>query len=59
MYSVLTSIGQEHAHHNKTSKCKCKSSLHEINKQSWKTNVTIVPKLKTFIKYKDEYLPET
>ncbi len=30
-----------------------------IDKQSWKTNVTKVPKLRTYIKYKDEYLTET
>ncbi len=57
----MTSIGQEHAHENKTyvnvnnSRC----SLCAIDKQSWKTNVTKVPKLRTYIKYKDGYLTET
>ncbi len=36
-----------------------RSSLCEIVKQFWKINVTKVPKLRTFIKYKDEYLTET
>ncbi len=35
-----------------------RSSLCAIDKQSWKTNVTKVPKLRTYIKYKDEYLTE-
>ncbi len=36
-----------------------RSSLCAIDKQTWKTNVTKVNKLRTFIKYKDEYLTET
>ncbi len=59
--SVLTSKGQEHAHQNKTyvNVNNARSSHCAINKQSWKTNVTKVPKLRTYIKYKDEYLTET
>ncbi len=30
-----------------------------IHKQSWKTNVTKVPKQRSYINYKDEYLTET
>ncbi len=30
-----------------------------IDKQSWKTNVTKVPTIRTYIRYKDEYLTET
>ncbi len=58
--SILTSIGQEDAHQNKTyvNVNNVRSSLCEIDKQSWKTNVTKVPKLRTFIKHKDEYLTE-
>ncbi len=36
-----------------------RSSLCEIDKQSWKPNVTKVSKLRTYIKYKDEYMTET
>ncbi len=31
-----------------------RSSLSAIDEQSWKTNVPKVPKLRTYIKYKDE-----
>ncbi len=57
----MTSIGQEHAHQNKTyvNLNNARSSLCAIDKQSWKNNVTKVPKLKTYIKYKDEYLTQT
>ncbi len=59
--SVLTSIGQQHAHQNKTyvNVNNARSSLCAIDKQSWKTNVTKITKLRTYIKYKDEYLTET
>ncbi len=30
-----------------------------FTKQSWKTNVTKVPTVRTYLKYKDEYLTET
>ncbi len=56
----MTSIGQEHAHQNKTYvNVNNARSLCAIDKQSWKTNVTKVPKLRTYIKYKDEYLTES
>ncbi len=58
--SVLTGIGQKHAHQNKTyvNVNNAGSSLCAIDKQSWKTNMAKVPKLRTYIKYKDEYLTE-
>ncbi len=58
--SVLTSIRQEHAHQNKTyvNLNNAISSLCAIDKQSWKTNLTKVPKQRTYIKHKDEYLTE-
>ncbi len=48
-------------HQNKTyvNVNNARSSICAIDKQSWKTNVTKVPKLRTYIKYKDEYLTET
>ncbi len=54
--SVLISIGQEHAHQNKTyaNINNARYSLCAIDKQSWKTNGTNVPKLRMYIKYKDE-----
>ncbi len=59
--SLLTNIGQDHAHQKKTyvNVNNTRSSLSAIDKQSWKTNVTKVPKLRMFIKYKNEYLTET
>ncbi len=57
---VLTSIGLKHAHQNKTyiNVNNARFSLCAIDKQPWKTNVTKVSELRTYIKYKDEYLTE-
>ncbi len=56
----MTNTGQEHANQNKihVNISKTRFSLCEIEKQFWKINVTKVPKLRTYIKYKDEYLTE-
>ncbi len=48
--SVLTTVGQEYAHQNKTyvNIDNARSSLCEIDKQSLKTNMTNINKLRTF-----------